>query len=310
MVCYSPITAWRGRELTARGKRPLVFNPRYALNPDISVSVPCSQCIGCRLEYSRQWAVRCVHEMQLHDRNCFVTLTFSDEYLLSPVCRGVKSWERYSVNKREVQLFMKRLRKRYGAGIRYFACGEYGKDNDRAHYHAILFNHQFDDRKYWKLSASGERLFRSESLESLWPFGYSSIGAASFQTAAYVARYMLKKVKGSSAKEAYSPIVCPVTGEVLDRKPEFATMSQSLGKKWFEQFSSDVYPSDEVVVEAVSQKPPKFYDGLAETMEEYHIERIKRERKARALERDEGPDRRRVREQVQLARLERLGRDL
>lgn len=308
MVCYSPLTAWRGRVVTPAGKRPLVFNRDAALNPAVSLSVPCGQCVGCRLEYSRQWAVRCAHEMQMHEDNCFVTLTYDDAHLISPKRRGIAAWQQYSVNVREMQLFMKRVRKRFGAGVRFFACGEYGEGNGRPHYHAILFNLRFDDRKLWKTTDAGMLLYRSELLERLWPFGYSSVGAATFQSAAYVARYMMKKVKGADAVEAYAPFVCPETGEVFERAPEFAQGSQSIGKSWFEKYSSDVYPSDEVVVSAVPQKPPKFYDGLAETMEEYHIERIKRARKARALKKSDGPDRRRVREKVQIARLERLTR--
>lgn len=310
MVCYCPLQAWRGRYLTASGKRPLVFNRAAALNPNVSQSVPCGQCVGCRLEYSRQWAVRSSHEMQCHDRNCFVTLTFSDEALLSPLSRGVKPWERLSVNVRELQLFMKRLRRKYPHKIRFFGCGEYGDDNDRPHYHAILFNHDFEDKKPWKRNGNGDMLYRSSELELLWPHGYSSVAAASFKTAAYVARYMMKKVKGRLSQKAYAPRIVPVSGEIMERSPEFAKMSQSLGKSWFQKYGSDVYPSDEVVIDAIPQKPPKFYDGMAETMEEYHIERIKRERRARARERDDGPDRRRVREKVLLARLERLQREL
>lgn len=310
MPCYAPITAWRGRHLTANGKRPLVFSRNAALNPHVSTKVPCGQCVGCRLEYSRQWAVRCAHEMQLYDQNCFVTLTLDEDHLMSPITRGIKPWQARSVNKREVQLFMKRLRKRFGSGIRFFACGEYGEKRDRPHYHALLFNHQFEDRKEWKRSGSGEMLYRSPSLELLWPYGYSSVGAATFQSAAYVARYMMKKVKGDLSQKAYAPTFNPSTGEISERSPEFALMSQSLGKKWFEKWSDDVYPSDEVVIDSVPQKPPKFYDGLAETMEEYHIERIKRARKARARARDEGVDRLRVREKVQEARIWQLRREL
>jgi hypothetical protein len=239
-----------------------------------------------------------------------VTLTLDEDHLMSPITRGIKPWQARSVNKREVQLFMKRLRKRFGSGIRFFACGEYGEKRDRPHYHALLFNHQFEDRKEWKRSGSGEMLYRSPSLELLWPYGYSSVGAATFQSAAYVARYMMKKVKGDLSQKAYAPTFNPSTGEISERSPEFALMSQSLGKKWFEKWSDDVYPSDEVVIDSVPQKPPKFYDGLAETMEEYHIERIKRARKARARARDEGVDRLRVREKVQEARIWQLRREL
>lgn len=310
MVCYSPITAWRGRFLTARGKRPLVFSRNKALNPHVSTAVPCGQCVGCRLEYSRQWAVRCAHEMRLYDDNCFITLTYDEAHLLSPVTRGIPAWRRLSVNRREMQLFMKRLRKRYGAGIRVFGCGEYGDKLGRPHYHALLFNHRFEDMKRWKQSSSGEMLYRSAELEKLWPFGFSSVGAATFQSAAYVARYMMKKVRGDLSQKAYAPMCCPSTGEIMERSPEFAFQSQSLGKKWFQKFGSDVYPKDHVVMDTVPQKPPKFYDGLAEDIHEYHIERIKKARKRAALAKGEPLERLRVRERVQEQRVALLARSV
>ena len=195
MPCYHPLKGYKSKERNKSGKRSIVFNIKEGLY-DQHVTVPCGQCIGCRLERSRQWAIRCSHEAQMHEKNCFITLTFSDEHLP----------EDRSVDVRHFQLFMKRLRKRYGDGIRFFHCGEYGDHFGRPHYHACIFNHDFEDKKIWKQSGSGEIIYRSASLEELWPYGYSSVGEVTFESAAYVARYITKKVTGDPAQEHYEYI--------------------------------------------------------------------------------------------------------
>ena len=151
MPCYSPVKGWLARVKNASGKRSVVFSFRDGLS-DRPCSVPCGRCIGCRLERSRMWAVRCVHEAQLHSRNCFITLTFDDAHL-------DKSG---SLVKRDFVLFMKRLRKRFGR-VRFFHCGEYGSQLSRPHHHACLFGFDFDDRVFYK-EKSGVRLYRSKAL--------------------------------------------------------------------------------------------------------------------------------------------------
>lgn len=135
VACYSPIVGYRATYLTKNGKRPIVFNKAYGYT-DMEVKVPCGKCKGCRLEYSRQWAIRCVHEAQMHDDNAFITLTYSQENI--PKDR--------SIHKEELQKFFKRLRKNTNVKLRYFACGEYGKQKNRPHYHAIIFGYSFPDK--------------------------------------------------------------------------------------------------------------------------------------------------------------------
>jgi hypothetical protein len=156
MPCFTPLKGYRSREVTKSGKRKIVFNDRAGYK-DLPVTVPCGQCTGCRLERSRQWAIRCFHEASLYENNCFITLTYSEQFL--PADR--------SVSVREFQLFMKRLRKKYGPGIRFFACGEYGEKFSRPHYHACLFNHDFKDRELFKIQ-NDNRYYTSEELSSIW----------------------------------------------------------------------------------------------------------------------------------------------
>ncbi len=186
MACFGPLKGWPSKKLTPSGKRQVVFNISQAYT-DRPVNIPCGQCIGCRLDKSKQWAIRCVHEASLYDNNSFITLTYNTEHLP----------EDRSLEVRVFQLFMKRLRKRFGTKIRFYACGEYGDQNGRPHYHACLFNHDFQDKKLWKRGKDPSLdLYRSADLEKLWPYGYSSIGEVTFQSAAYVARYIMKKITG------------------------------------------------------------------------------------------------------------------
>lgn len=303
MACYSPLKAWRTPELTANGKLGITFDPTKGFR-DREIQLPCGQCIGCRLERSRQWAMRCVHEASLYDDNCFITLTYDDQNIPSG----------NSLCLRDFQLFLKRLRARYGSGIRFFHCGEYGERTCRPHYHALLFNFDFPDKKPWGFSKSGQVItYRSESLEDLWSFGHCLIGSVTFESAAYVARYVLKKVTGDAAAEHYE-FVDPETGEVFQRKPEYVTMSRrpGIGRPWFEKFMKDVYPDDFVVLRGRKMKPPRAYDRFLE-LEDFESFRLrKRERKQSALLRaaDNTPERLKVREKVQRAKLGFLRREL
>ena len=149
---------------------------------------------------------------------------------------------------------MKRLRKT-GVEARYFHCGEYGDQTGRPHYHACLFGHAFPDREKWAVR-KGNPVWRSDELERLWPYGNSEIGSLTFESAAYVARYVTKKVTGRDADSHYERLD-PSTGELVQIEPEFATMSRrpGIGSGWFEKFGTDVFPSDEVVVNGHPSKP-------------------------------------------------------
>lgn len=264
--------------------------------------LPCGQCIGCRLERSRQWAIRCHHEASLYRRNCFITLTFNNENLPRNL----------SVDVRDYQLFMKRLRKEYGAGIRFFHCGEYGEKFGRPHYHACLFNFDFPDKKHWK-TTKDTPLYTSSKLQELWPFGYCSIGAVTFNSAAYVARYITKKITGQKAEEHYTWID-PETGEIHQRKPEYITMSRKpgIGREWLRKFQTDVYPDDFLIINGSKIKPPKYYDSQYEIEypDDYKQVRLQRSKSAKHKADDNTPDRLKVREKVQQSKMRALSRSL
>lgn len=240
MPCYFPIHAFKGKS-EDKQKTLIVFNRPNSWKGE-RIELPCGQCIGCRLERARNWAVRCVHEAQMYENNCFVTLTYDNLYLPKDG----------SLCLRDFQLFMKRLRKKFGNGIRYFHCGEYGDENKRPHYHALLFNHDFEDKKYFS-QKNGFVTYTSDDLSSLWKKGFTTVAGVSFESAGYVARYSLKKVTGEKAKEHYGILA-----------PEYATMSRrpGIGRSWFDKFSGDVYPADRVVINGTHSTPPRYYDDL------------------------------------------------
>jgi hypothetical protein len=160
--------------------------------------LPCSRCEGCLLDRSRMWALRCMHEASLHEKNCFITLTYNNEHLPKDG----------SLKKEHFQKFMKRLRfrlgKSVGEAVRYFHCGEYGAKLGRPHYHALLFGYDFPDKRVHSVNpVTGLSLYVSDMLQELWPFGYSSVGTVTMASAGYVARYSLKKRFGDEAKDHY-----------------------------------------------------------------------------------------------------------
>jgi len=300
MPCYKPVKAWYGEKL-ASGKRAIVFSSGQAQSC-LSLALPCGTCVGCRLERARQWAMRCMHENRLSKVSCFVTLTYSNDYL--PLGG--------TLVKRDLQLFMKRLRKLKGAGIRFYACGEYGEFNCRPHYHALLFNCEFDDKLRIGQNGRGEVYYHSKELRSVWPFGHNVIGDVTFDSAAYVARYVMKKINGARAAEHYA--VVDGDGSVFDRLPEFTVMSRrpGIGTGWYEKYGAETYTHDSVVVNGREVRPPRFYDlKFADTNEQvFGNLKLKRRRKAWLLRADNTKVRLRVKEFIQLRKLKQLERSL
>jgi hypothetical protein len=304
MACYHPITAYK-----AANQSKLVFSDTKSVrNKGIDVShsfqIPCGQCIGCRLEKSRQWAMRCMHEAQMHENNCFITLTYDETHLPTD----------QSLHHRDFQLFIKRLRKRYPTSkIRYYMAGEYGENFGRPHYHACIFGFDFHDKKLWKRTPSGSLIYRSKDLETLWPFGYSSIGDVNFESAAYVARYIMKKQTGKDSEKHYQYTQLS-TGEIIQMQPEYNKMSlkPGIGAEWYKKYRSDVYPHDYVVVRGKKVRPPKYYDKKYKTDYPYEYDNLiyTRETRAKLNIADNTPERLAVKEQVTKARLQKLKRNL
>lgn len=304
MSCFKPVTAWRSAEVNPSGKRSLVFSPDGGFG--LPLQIPCGHCIGCRIQRSRDWAVRLMHEAQFHDERCFLTLTYADEFLPADGSLQVP----------DVQRFFKRLRmalhKGRGVGawspaipdrrVRYLAVGEYGEQLGRPHYHALLFGVDFrEDRRPYGVSRNGEhRRYRSERLNAIWKLGIAEIGSLTHASAAYCARYSLKKVYGDLAEAHYQ-----------GRTPEFLVCSKGIGSEWFEKFHATDLRGDFCVWKGQKVRVPPYYDKLLGVKEsEAYLADVKAKRKAKALTRwrDNTPERLEVREEVFKARVKSLRR--
>jgi hypothetical protein len=297
------MNAWRSKNPNANGKYPLRF--QYDRFCGEHIQIPCGQCALCRLERSRQWATRIMHESQLHENNCFLTLTFDEDNLP----------EDMSIRKRDMQLFLKKLRKKNPhLQIKYYLCGEYGEKNLRPHYHLCLFNYDPLDKVWTDTTKLGHRLYQSEEIADLWKKGLHWIGELTFESAAYVARYVMKKQNGKKAKKDKTyQRVCSTTGEIFQVEPEFALMSlkSAIGKDWFELYKDDAYPSDYITVNGKKVRPPKYYDTQFEKINPEQLEEIKT-RRAEKAKKHFGKDnkaRLNTKEKILKLRLERLQRN-
>lgn len=294
MACYHPLAGYQ-----ASPGSPLSFGDCPARGSR-HVVVPCGQCHGCRLDRAASMGVRCMHEASLYEWNQFVTLTYKD----NPV----------TLIPEDLTLFLKRLR--HVQPFRFYGCGEYGAKFGRPHYHLLLFNFPCMDRYYWRMSDSGFRLYRSPALESVWRYGNVEVGDVSFESAAYCARYAMKKAYDyDSDKGDVREILNVETGEIYKRAHEFSRMSlkPGIGAGWYEKYKSDVYPFGKVSFRGgASIKAPKYYDNKYKLTDPDAYVKLSEDRKAAADLRfeDNSPARLRVKEVVERAKCLFLEREL
>lgn len=273
-----------------------LFNPKEGSKVYYEfLTIPCGQCIGCRIAYSREWACRMMLENEYSTASYFITLTYDDEHItkkkkkIKPEgylrsitqypnmvdfvdCDTGEMLEHMTLNKKDMEYFIKRLRKQYGPGIRYYYCGEYGSKTMRPHYHSIFFNLPISDLVFFKKSPDGKfNYFLSPTIERLWPFGYHLITEVSFDTCAYVARYVTKKAKGLK-REYY---------ERLGILPEFSNSSRrpGIGRQWFEDHGAEAYKTYIITVSSpnggLRLKPPRYYDNLYDVLDGVRMAEIK-----------------------------------
>lgn len=302
MKCTSPLEAYRGLS----GK--IVFDASKAVTK-INLKLPCGQCLGCRIRRSAEWAARCYHEAAMHEKNCFLTLTYHDRYLPKDG----------SLDHRDFQLFMKRFRKSISpTRVRYFMCGEYGSELGRPHFHALIFGYDFDDQVLWKKNKKGQPINISGKLSTLWGNGISTVQELNYETAQYTAQYVTKKITGELAETHYQK-VDPETGEVINLKPEYARMSTDggIGKRWLDEYAwSDVLHSDDVPVrtsKGFCVKPvPRYYDKVNYKDNKEGLEKVKkaRRKKARRYAADQKPHRLEAIAECQESRLKLSKRNL
>lgn len=219
MSCNYPLIAKRG-ELLPSGKYKYIPIARYdsydgRIEPDM-IKVPCGKCLGCRADYTRKWADRMILELDHSKKAVFCTLTYDNDHL--PVLYQVTTGQtEMTLNKRDYQLFMKRLRKRFrDKEIRVYATGEYGVSSQRPHYHLILFGlglDDFPDLQPQGMNELGHKYYRSDWLaQNVWKNGFCLLAEVSYKTCAYVAKYVRKKQFGLYSDEFIdrmrSPVFC------------------------------------------------------------------------------------------------------
>lgn len=265
MSCISPIAAWRLAERSATGKNVIAFKPRGTVLS--TLALPCGKCVNCRLEFTRGWAVRCLHESKMHSANMFITLTYDNDHLPS---NG-------TLEPREFTLFMKRLyiyfHRKFGVRIRYYGCGEYGDVTKRPHYHAIIFAARMPDFVFYKQDVEGNTIYTSAALDKIWGKGSCKIGEVNYKTCAYVARYVVKKVDGKK-RDAGHYLVHDMDGVISEREPEFGRMSRrpGIGYPYYEKFGHELRTHDNLIIDGRPAPSIRYYDLITERfdLKRYH----------------------------------------
>lgn len=218
MACYHPIPALRIGATVQLWPQPAGVE---------NLAVPCGRCTGCTSSRATAWGNRAEHEASRWRWNCFATLTYDDSHLPAEGHLDAPALQR----------FLKRLRIRTArdrAGIssnrrhsiRYLACGEYGEETERPHYHAVLFNCSFEDRYI-----VGHERYGSHTLSELWPYGMAEFAPFTVGRAQYVAQYALKKIGAGDADK-----------DGVWRPAPFLRMSlrPAIGKAWVQQYADDL----------------------------------------------------------------------
>jgi hypothetical protein len=250
VTCTNPVSAWRHPnnnpdngafvildtgtgEITNKPLSGVSF--KYVDGWD-TLWLACGKCEGCRADQAREWAIRCYHESSLHDKNCFVTLTYDQDHLPFDG----------KINKTHLQKFFRSLRDR-GHKIRYFACGEYGGQTRRPHYHALLFGNDFkDDFEVVGNTASiskystGNGSYVSPLLTRAWGRGYVQCDEVNMSTISYVAGYTAKKIGD------------PDTFNLMSRRP-------GIGRDWLKRYYDDLSRTGMVNIEGQNYPVPSKY---------------------------------------------------
>ena len=266
----------------------IYFNrEKYGLKPIVQI-IPCGKCVGCRLEYSKDWATRCVCEAKEWKENWFITLTYNDENIpykdkfiytnennekITFTDDG--TWNGY-LKPEDLTNFLKRLREKEARiknheNIRYFSCGEYGDNTQRPHYHAIMFNLNIEDIELLKYDENGNPLYKSKYLDEIWGKGHVFIAEVNWSTCAYVARYIMKKIKGKESIIDYY---------AKGQTPEFTRMSRmpGIGKTYIEKNWKKVYKHGYILAMKYDKtltkcRPPKYFNDW---LKENHPEEYKK----------------------------------
>jgi hypothetical protein len=242
----------------------IVFSNKLADKSQVGIQFECRKCLPCRLNIAREKAIRVTHEAKMHKDNIFLTLTYDEEHLKSPKLQYL-----------DFQLFMKSLREKITRNVHdkemrdklyipYMVTGEYGEENKRPHWHAIIFNYRPTDQAHLYTSHHGEEVFTSDEIHKLWKRGKHEFGSVTIDSAGYVARYAAKKlVHGQDQDHDYHPI-------------HKTSSRRGIGRSWIEKYYKHTFENGFVVLPNGQQaKIPRYYvDWLKKNQPELYTEYV------------------------------------
>lgn len=286
MACFKPLHGIRMPQYLAPG----VPNPRAGqylvysymehrepyLDPYTGeyieeITIGCGKCVGCFLDKSREWAVRisCEASEYPEESNWFATLTYANagDALRRPTFNDDDAMV---LDKTHPTLWFKSIREGYNryfgdmpdfnadVGLRYYLAGEYGDHSYRPHYHVCMLNFPLPDVELIGRTATGNQLFRSPYLDRKWQRGHITLGRLTYKSAAYAARYCMKKANGLTSAQY----------ESIGLEPEYTVMSRrpGIGYHYINENGARIYSTDSVVLpstrgkSANANKPPKYFD--------------------------------------------------
>lgn len=307
MSCLKPLKAWYvDGETTKNGKMKIYFDKNKALAKGLYIhelQLPCGQCMECRLRRRRDWALRLMAEKKYWPHSYFITLTYDEEHLHRVPTLDKETGEIIEIStldKKDMQDFLKRYRYYFGK-IKFYQGGEYGETSSRAHHHLIVFQQKsIDDKIFMFFNREKQPIYKSETVEKIWGHGLISIGEVTAESAGYVRRYITKKQTGEGAK----------IYEELGIVPEYVTMSNGIGKKYYDEQKFTTYKTDEVIYNdmhgrAKRRKPPKAWDKLYQEQEPLKYDILKRERRKARIATREGKEAQTEREDFEKIRQNR-----
>lgn len=255
--------------------------------------IPCGKCIGCRLEYSKEWANRTYLESTLYKEkeitiskdkegkdikvkcNCnwFITLTYAEEHLTineeytdkNGITWTIEENDKATLVPEDLHRFINTFRqimlREYGvSGIRFLACGEYGEQNLRPHYHIIFLNCPLPAKTFYNVRIkNGNMYYQNTIIERAWTKGISNICEATWNTMSYTARYITKKINGELEADVY-------WSNGIEKEFFRVSRDPGIGKPYYEIYKDKIYDYDRIMIKNLSgvhyEKPPKYFDDL------------------------------------------------
>lgn len=286
MGCITPIRMYRSMVANKEGRYGLLSS-RYAVaraeygqsTLGEEVRVPCGRCIQCRIYHRREMSIRLYHEFMMCGRiGEFLTLTYNNASL--PADHGLQ--------KRDLSTFMKALRGRYGAGIRFYGCGEYGNHGTRRpHYHLLLFNFRLDadDKKFrMKRGMSKYVSYESKALEKIWKRGFVAGGEISELSIAYCCGYVVDKLDGELGEVERMRFI---NGRPVANDPEFAEMSThpGIGASYVEraEFRQSMIDHGNVIWRGKPAPIPRYYIERIREIDPAGYRRIREMQRAKGV---------------------------